>query len=225
MHLATLDPSFPGVIADQILTTILITPQEADGRGASAYTDTDLDLEARREKQKESQSFRWGLATWLIWFWGGSEVSLSLATEDQNQLWRRLIEALLDGDIVLRRLASVLAHTDPSLATTYGTLEPFLLGPAQTVQAEQSDTVGLSGMELDPPTGDVDVQGKLDTMEERLLAMEKIRARRSLSVTGSLQRPVFGGKGDSADGVGIPGWRKLASTEWRACPIGVWGGV
>jgi ribosomal biogenesis protein LAS1 len=158
-------------------------------------------------------------------------VSLSLAAEDRIQLWRRLVEALLEGDIVLRRLAAVLAQTDSSLAATYGILEPLLLQTVQPVQTEQSDVVGLSGMELDLPTEDMDVQGRLDTMEERLLAMEKIRARRSSSATVPQQHSMLGNGGDGANavgvgvGVGVPGWRKLGNTEWRACPIGVWGGV
>ncbi|GFZ51746.1 LOW QUALITY PROTEIN: hypothetical protein JCM24511_09514 [Saitozyma sp. JCM 24511] len=150
----------------------------------------EIDLGARSERQKESQSFCWGLATWLIRLWRGSE--LQLAAEDQAQLWRRLVEARLGGDVVVRRLASAISQVDHALAGGYGRFESFV---SQSRQSEQSDPAGLSGMELPSE----DVQGKLDAMEERLLAMEK--TRRSLS-------PALGGGGD---GAGVAGGEEVGS--------------
>jgi ribosomal biogenesis protein LAS1 len=55
------------------------------------------DAEAK-EQQKEAQSFRWALATWLLWLWRGD--TLTLAAEEKRELWRRLTGGLLAGDVV-----------------------------------------------------------------------------------------------------------------------------
>lgn len=53
--------------------------------------------EDEKDTSGESESYRWGLAVWLIYFWGNSssESALKLTQEEKKAIYRRLALTLL----------------------------------------------------------------------------------------------------------------------------------
>ena len=85
-QLASSQPDTSSILADQLVSSIL----------APAPVTSD---DAIGETKKENDSFRWCLATWLLWLWE-QEGALGLKSDDKVVLVRRLLSALLSGDAV-----------------------------------------------------------------------------------------------------------------------------
>lgn len=83
-QLALAQPDTASMLADQLISCILAPAPVANE-------------DAVGEMKKENDSFRWCLATWLLWLWeqGGA---LALKADEKVVLVRRLLSAMLSGD-------------------------------------------------------------------------------------------------------------------------------
>jgi ribosomal biogenesis protein LAS1 len=85
-QLASSQPDTASTLADHIVSTLLTpTPVASD--------------DSAGETKKENDSFRWCLATWLLWLWEQEGV-MALKPDEKVGLVRRILSALLSGDIV-----------------------------------------------------------------------------------------------------------------------------
>ncbi|KAL1408187.1 rRNA-processing protein las1 [Vanrija albida] len=196
--LATVHPSVPSVLSEQLVTAILDT---APRLALPAETADDA-----AEQRKELASYRWTLGTWLAWLWSGE--ALQVTDDDRASAVRQLARELLHDDDALRRIYGLVTEgTDaPSLAS----LIELLPAPAAEDEDEDDELDGLEvdGEESEP---EISVTASLDAMEANMRALERKLASRT---------PVAESAAGGATAELAPGWRHAEG--WKPCPIGVW---
>lgn len=101
-HLSnTTMPDLSSVLSTQIID-ILLNPstssvQSQGPQGFNPSADLISLNEDERDASGESESYRWGLAVWLLYFWRNnlSENPLKLTEEERKAIYRRLALTLL----------------------------------------------------------------------------------------------------------------------------------
>ncbi|XAO23398.1 hypothetical protein I312_102176 [Cryptococcus bacillisporus CA1280] len=206
-HLSnTTMPELSSVLSTQIID-ILLNPsassvQSQGPQGFNPSADLISLNEDERDAYGESESYRWGLAVWLLYFWRNnvSENPLKLTEEERKAIYRRLALTLLHkyDDPILTRLHKSLAELDESLRDIANDL-PIL----PKTDARNNLTEG--DIEVDV------IESRLQAMEKRLVELED----RSV--------PAQVADADAApftESASLPGWRRLTPQEWTPCPIG-----
>lgn len=94
-------PELSSVLSTQIID-ILLNPsassvQSQGPQGFNPSADLISLNEDERDAYGESESYRWGLAVWLLYFWRNnlSENPLKLTEEERKAIYRRLALTLL----------------------------------------------------------------------------------------------------------------------------------
>ncbi|KAK4685678.1 ribosomal biogenesis protein LAS1, partial [Tremellales sp. Uapishka_1] len=185
-HLHTFHPTFSPTLASHILGIILNPPPTA--------------IEA--DQEKEIQSFRWGLACWLIHVFPGLEQG------EKKRLGKMVMEGLISGDIIVRRLCDTLTEVDQDFGRMANGLQRLL----PDTSGSESEPVGDAAMD--------NVDMTVDAMEERLRAMEEKLSRKDVRPVVDVDAEIVRTNGS---GIEVGGWKKLQEGEWRVCPIGMWG--
>ncbi|OCF45356.1 hypothetical protein I317_00879 [Kwoniella heveanensis CBS 569] len=186
-HLAsTSHPDLPAVLSSRILD-VLLNPGEShsrsvfggDGIGQLFGGNVNgAESMTMKDQEQDRDSFRWGLATWLIYLWsqgqgrkqsetqtqsslGEPVTSLEISVEDKMGSLRRLLASLLDlhEDVVIRKLYSKITNLQNSSL-------PASAASSSTRQANNNNLNGL--MDLLPPR----VDNKAEDDEPELLGLE-----------------------------------------------------
>ncbi|OXG25744.1 hypothetical protein C361_01704 [Cryptococcus neoformans Tu259-1] len=167
-HLSdTTMPDLSSTLSIQILD-ILLNPstspmhsQQSQGFNPSAELISLNDDE--KDASGENESYRWGLAVWLLYFWRNSpsESALKLTQDEKRAIYRRLALTLLHkyDDPVLTRLHKSLAEHDESLRDVANDL---IVLPNTDARNSLTD----SDMEVDI------IESHLQAMEKRLVEFE-----------------------------------------------------
>ncbi|WVQ85551.1 hypothetical protein IAT38_007717 [Cryptococcus sp. DSM 104549] len=189
-----------------------------------AFGPDDEDGGAGEGEPDEDESYRWGMAVWLVWIWGRDPEELDshglgLGEDERRGLYRRLAVALLHmhDDAVLTRLHTALLSVDPSLQA----FAPNLLAILPSADDRPGSPTGeLKGLEVGDEGMDVDAaEGGLEEMERRLAEFEQKMA--TVSTQPSVTQPSAALAASAP--AGPPGWRRLTAQEWSPCPIGCLG--
>ncbi|WVQ71203.1 hypothetical protein IAR50_000728 [Cryptococcus sp. DSM 104548] len=212
-HLSATAPSFASVLVTSILD-LLLNPSDlvnnltagSNQPGFSAQAEMiSLGESQEDEARGDEESYRWGLAVWLLYIWredAGVERALALEAGEKRGLYRRLAIALLHkhDDTILVRLHESLASIDENLHDVITSLSSAL--------PEPSADEGLEGLAMDMDHEELE-QG-LSEMEKRLAEFEQNYLPARQAPRETISRP-----SDS-----LPGWKRLATEEWTASPIG-----
>ncbi|WVR05837.1 hypothetical protein IAU60_002863 [Kwoniella sp. DSM 27419] len=194
---------------------ILLNP--ADGPSTSGFGGVEAAVKSDAEHLADRESFRWGLAVWLVHLW--SHGGAGIAAEDKQGWMRRILGGMLflHDDVVVRRLHTALVDVDPRLTSSAELVD--LLPPAEGGDEDE----GLQGLEL----GDVEMEeqsANMAQMEERLATFERMISTRTSRAVHALPQDTASSRpmtdGSTAD---LPGWHRLTPEEWLPCPIGCVG--